>query len=167
MLLPMRVLDTAALLHWPVEKLVGGICAESQKQEIERLSPQRSMLVLAIEIDWRDVSPKWLDMARDSAAKSGDLPRLSVVDLDVLALAIGLDSPLFTDDYRLQNVMKMAGKQATSVESIGAKQVWRWQLRCTGCRAKTEVPKDVDRSKQGAVKDCDICGSPMMLKKIK
>jgi len=72
---------------------------------------------------------------------------------------------LFTDDYRLQNVMQSAGKVATSVESEGAKKVWTWELRCTGCRIKTEVPNDVDRSKKGAVKDCDICGSPMMLKK--
>ena len=161
----MRVLDTAALLHLPVDKLADGICAESQRQEIERLSPQRAMLVFALEIDWRQVSPDWLDMARDTAAKSGDLPRLSDVDVDVLALALGLDMPLFTDDYRLQNVMNSAGKVSTSIESKGAKQVWRWELRCTGCRIKTDVPNDVDRSKKGAVKDCDICGSPMMLKK--
>ena len=161
----MRVLDTAALLHWPVDKLADGICAESQRQEIERLSPQRAMLVFALEIYWRQVSPDWLDMARDAAAKSGYLPRLSDVDVDVLALALGLDMPLFTDDYRLQNVMNSAGKVSTSIESKGAKQVWRWELRCTGCRIKTDVPNDVDRSKKGAVKDCDICGSPMMLKK--
>ena len=161
----MRVLDTAALLHWPVDKLADGICAESQRQEIERLSPQRAMLVFALEIDWRQVSPYLLDMARDAAAKSGDLPRLSDVDVDVLALALGLDMPLFTDDYRLQNVMNSAGKVSTSIESKGAKQVWRWELRCTGCRIKTDVPNDVDSSKKGAVKDCDICGSPMMLKK--
>ena len=161
----MRVLDTAALLHWPVAKLADGICAESQRQEIERLSPQRAMLVFALEIDWRQISPDWLDLARDAAANSGDLPRLSDVDVDVLALALGLDLPLFTDDYRLQNVMQSVGKVSTSVESKGAKQVWRWELRCTGCRVKTEVPSDVDRSKKGAVKDCEICGSPMMLKK--
>ena len=89
----------------------------------------------------------------------------TLVDVDVLALALGLDLPLFTDDYRLQNIMQSAGKATSSVESKGAKQVWRWELRCTGCRTKTEVPSDVDRSKKGAVKDCDICGSPMMLKK--
>ena len=161
----MRVLDTAALLHWPVAELADGICAESQRQEIEKLSPQRAMLVFAIDLDWRQVSPKWIEIARDEAAKTGDLPRLSDVDVDVLALALGLDLPLFTDDYRLQNVMQSAGKVATSVESEGAKKVWTWELRCTGCRIKTEVPNDVDRSKKGAVKDCDICGSPMMLKK--
>ena len=81
----MRVLDTAALLHWPADKLAGGICAESQRQEIERVSPQRSMLVFALDIDWRQVPTNWLEKAREVAAKSGDLPRLSDVDLDVVS----------------------------------------------------------------------------------
>tara|TARA_B100000609_G_scaffold175533_1_gene152894 strand:+ start:218 stop:712 length:495 start_codon:yes stop_codon:yes gene_type:complete len=163
----MRVLDTAALLHWPADELAGGICSESQRQEIERISPQRSLLVFALDIDWRQVPAKWLTNARKVAAESGDLPRLSNVDLDVLALALGLDLPLFTDDYRLQNIMRSAGKITSSVDTQGAKQVWKWELRCTGCRVKTSVPDDVDRSKSGPVKDCDICGSAMMLKKVK
>ncbi len=32
----MRVLDKAALLYWPMDKLAGGICAESQKEELEK-----------------------------------------------------------------------------------------------------------------------------------
>ncbi len=163
----MRVLDTAALLHWPADKLVGGICAESQRQEIERVSPQRSMLVFALDIDWRQVPSDWLKNAREIAAKSGDLPRLSDVDLDILALALGLDLPLITDDYRLQNTMKNVGKNISSVDTKGAKQVWKWELRCTGCGSRTEVPTDVDRSIKGPVMDCDSCGSPMMLKRVK
>jgi rRNA maturation endonuclease Nob1 len=95
------------------------------------------------------------------------LPRLSDVDLDVLALALGLSVELFTDDYRLQNVMKNAGLSTQPVGVKPAKQVWQWQLRCTGCRTTQPVPKDVKTSKQGPVKDCDVCGSPMMLKRAK
>ena len=69
------------------------------------------MLVFALDIDWRQVPSDWLKNAREIAAKSGDLPRLSDVDLDILALALGLDLPLITDDYRLQNTMKNVGKQ--------------------------------------------------------
>ena len=76
---------------------------------------------------------RWLNLARSAASLSGDLPRLSNVDLDLLALAIGLELPLYTDDYRLQNTMQMAGLETHSVGTQGAKQVWRWELRCTGC----------------------------------
>ena len=161
----MRVLDTAALLHWPVTELNGNICSVGQQLELERVSPQRWILVQALDIDWRDVSPGWLDLARECAAKSGDLPRLSDVDLEVLGLAIGLQIPLVTDDYRLQNAMKFSGHSSSSVDTSGAKEVWTWVRRCTGCRHTTEVPENVARSKKGDVGDCDRCGSPLQLKR--
>ena len=161
----MRVLDTAALLHWPVTELVGNICAMSQQAELERVSPQRWMLIQAIDIEWREVSEQWLETAKECAAQSGDLPRLSDVDLDVLALALGLELALVTDDYRLQNTMNAAGKTSKSVGAAGAKQVWKWELRCTGCRTAQDVPEDVSRSKKGEVGDCDRCGSPLVLKR--
>ncbi len=162
----MRVLDTAALLHWPVDQLADGVCAISQQAELERVSPQRSLLVQSLDsIIWRDVPPAWLQDAKEAAAMSGDLPRLSDVDVDVLALAIALDATLVTDDYRLQNTMQSLQRPTKSVGTTGAKQVWRWELRCTGCRATSPVPANVDRSKKGSVADCDVCGSPMNIKR--
>ncbi|MCH1422533.1 MAG: hypothetical protein L7U62_03455 [Candidatus Poseidoniaceae archaeon] len=161
----MRVLDTAALLHWPVSELAGNICSQSQQAELERVSPQRWMLIQAIDIDWRAPDSVWLAEAKRCAAQSGDLPRLSDVDLDILALALGLNIELVTDDYRLQNTMKSSGKQSTSVDTSGTKQVWTWIRRCTGCRHTTEVPADVARSKKGNVGECDRCGAALVLKK--
>jgi UPF0271 protein len=116
-------------------------------------------------IEWRDVPAAWLQSAREVAASSGDLPRLSDVDVDVLALALALDATLVTDDYRLQNVMQSQKRQTQSVGTSGAKQVWQWELRCTGCRATTPVPANVERTKKGAVAECDVCGSPMNVKR--
>lgn len=162
----MRVLDTAALLHWPVDQLADGVCAISQQAELERVSHQRSLLVQSLDsISWRDVPPAWLQDAKEAAAMSGDLPRLSDVDVDVLALAIALDATLVTDDYRLQNTMQSLQRPTKPVGTTGAKQVWRWELRCTGCRATSPVPANVDRSKKGSVADCDVCGSPMNIKR--
>ena len=163
----MRVLDTAALLYWPVDQIAGGICATSQLPELEKVSSQRHMLISGLDVDWRDVDSKSLAKARSAAAESGDLPRLSNVDLDVLALAINLDLPLYTDDYRLQNVMQYCGLVTYSVGTTGATKVWRWELRCSGCRDKQAVPDDVATTKQGPVKECEICGSPMFLKRVK
>ena len=59
----------------------------------------------------------------------------------------------------------MSENNISSVDTKGAKQVWKWELRCTGCGSRTEVPTDVDRSIKGPVMDCDSCGSPMMLKR--
>ena len=161
----MRVLDTAALLYWPVTEITGGICSISQQAELEKVSPQRYMLVSSIDVDWRDIDANWLEKARTVAADSGDLPRLSNVDLDVLALAVGLELPLYTDDYRLQNTLQKAGYETKSVGTRGAKQVWRWELRCTGCGKKEPVPMNVESSRQGTIKNCEACGAPMLLKR--
>ena len=164
----MRVLDTAALLYWPVTQLAEGVCAMSQQVELERVSSQRSLLVQSLDsIEWRDVPPAWLQTAREAAAQSGDLPRLSDVDLDVLALALALDATLVTDDYRLQNTMQFLDRPTQSVGTVGAKQVWKWELRCTGCRATTPVPPTVDRTKKGSVANCEVCGSPMNVKRVR
>lgn len=166
-MISMRVLDTAALLYWPVTELSGGICSTSQQSELEQVSLQRYMLISSLDIDWRVPTPDWIDEAKQQAASSGDLPRLSAVDVDVLALAIGLNMPLYTDDYRMQNVMQMAGLTTHSVGTTGAKQVWQWELRCTGCRATEAVPPSINSSKSGPVKECSSCGAAMMLKRKK
>ena len=93
--------------------------------------------------------------------------KVGFVDLDVLALAVGLSLELVTDDYRLQNAFKHHGGQVRSVNTKGAKQVWKWELRCTGCRATFPVPKDAKRSKRGAVSECERCGSPTEIKRMK
>jgi len=162
-----RVLDTAALLMWPPEKLAGGVCAASQRAELERVDASRAMLAETVDLTWQDVPTAWIAEARSVAAASGDLPRLSDVDLDVLALALGLDAVLVTDDFRLRNAF--ASVDGT-VEAAGVKKrtnVWLWTLRCTGCGATSSVPEDTHRSKRDPVGECRTCGSPLALKRLR
>jgi len=160
-----RVLDTAALLHWPVERLGGGVCAISQQEELRNLNESRSLLMETVALDWRIVPPEWRVLATQRASETGDLPRLSDVDLDVLALALGLQANLVTDDYRLQNTYKHAGGTVEPVANKVSKAVWLWELRCTGCRDVAAVPPDVKRSKDEPAGECSRCGSPMVVKR--
>ena len=151
----MPVLDTAALLHWPVERMVGGIVAHSQLEELRRLSPQRAMLIESIDIEWMSMGTK---DAESAAATTGDLPRLSPVDLDILALALSTGETLYTDDYSLQNVCRSVNHPFEAVSNKRSRQQWSWELRCIGCRAT----KEADSQKE---EECDICGSPMKVKR--
>ena len=151
----MPVLDTAALLHWPVEKLHGGIVANSQLEELRKLSPQRAMLVESIEIEWMSTST---DEAKNAAAETGDLPRLSPVDLEILALAMSTGETLFTDDYSLQNVCRNLNHPFESVSNKRSKQQWAWELRCIGCKTTRKADSQVEQ-------ECDICGSTMKVKR--
>ena len=160
-----RVLDTAALLHWPLEKLAGGVCAVSQQEELARLSQERLLLLESADLLWRDVSASWLEQATSVASQTGDLVRLSDVDLDVLALALGLQATLVTDDYRLQNAVQHAGGTCEAVVNKPSTAVWMWELRCTGCRDVAPVPEHVKRSKDSVAGECRRCGSPMVVKR--
>ena len=151
----MPVLDTAALLHWPVERMIGGIVAHSQLEELRRLSPQRAMLIESIDIEWMSVGTT---DAESAAATTGDLPRLSPVDLDILALALATGEILFTDDYSLQNVCRSVNHPFEAVSNKRSRQQWSWELRCIGCRATKKA--DSQKEEEG-----DICGSPMKVKR--
>ena len=152
----MPVLDTAALLHWPVNRLQGGIVAHSQLDELRKLSPERAMLVETIDMNWMSCG---LDEATEAASKTGDLPRLSPVDLEILALVISTGEKLFTDDYSLQNVCRSLGHQFEAVSNRKSTQQWGWQLKCIGCKATKKVDSQTEQ-------ECDICGSQMKVKRV-
>ena len=153
----MPVLDTAALLHWPVNRLEGGIVAHSQLDELRKLSPERAMLVESIDMNWMSCG---LGEATEAASMTGDLPRLSPVDLEILALAISTGEKLFTDDYSLQNVCRSLGHDFESVSNKKSTQQWGWQLRCIGCKATKKVESQTEQ-------ECEICGSPMKGKRVR
>ena len=161
----MAVLDTAALLHWPIERCREQIVSVLQHEELARVDEQRSFLIEGLEMDWQTASEEQRSVVEEIAATTGDLPRLSDVDLDLLALALVNKTNLITDDYRMKNVAREAGIEVQGVLTKGGNKSWKWVLRCIGCRQTETVANDAHRSKKDDVKECDRCGSPMKLKR--
>jgi rRNA maturation endonuclease Nob1 len=157
------IADTSALLAWPAERVSSALAVPSQMAEVEKLSPERAMLYQAQGPEWATPSPQSLAEAKTAAAMTGDLPRLSSVDIELLALALEKQAVLHTDDYRIQNVATSAGIEWRSVTQSGISKGWDWELRCTGCRQRTPTIPDDSGSKN--VSDCDVCGSPQELKR--
>lgn len=155
------ILDTAALLAWPIERLSKGIVAISQLQELEKVSIERSMLIESIDLVWVSPNEKSTRQARAAANNSGDLTRLSSVDIDLIALCFQLDEEIYTDDYRIQNTLTKAGKKWKNVIQTGIADVWVWMQICTGC-GKSKPSKADSKDL-----DCGHCGSPLKLKKKK
>ncbi|MEG3224423.1 MAG: ribonuclease VapC [Methanobacteriales archaeon Met13] len=94
---------------------------------------------------------------------SGDILRLSEVDLEVVALAVTFmefcQPVVVTDDYSMQNVLKIMKIPYQSVLTRGIEEVYNWVLICRGCKMK--YPNDY----QGD--DCEICGSKLSKKRLK
>jgi len=161
----MAVLDTSALLNWPIERCRGQLVSILQQTELPRVDEQRWMLIESLDLDWRTASLEERQVVLELAAKTGDLPRLSDVDIDLIAIAIANKTNLVTDDYRMKNVAREAGLEVEGVMTAGGKKQWKWILRCIGCRQTEEVSSEAHRSKKDDVKVCDRCGSPMKLKR--
>ena len=62
-----RVLDTGALLHLPPNRLSGGLVANSQREEIERVDKDRALLIEGVRLHWRSPSEEALQRAREAA----------------------------------------------------------------------------------------------------
>ncbi len=167
---PMQVLDTSALLAWPIEKFRDAICSSTQISELERVDLNRSLLIETIDINWMMPTGKGMASAKKAAQESGDLARLSDVDLDILAICFDLqqnqtDFTLFSDDYRVQNVAVHAKMKVKSINTKGVSAAWYWEAKCKGCRAVRKLDDSPRRGRKGSVMDCDVCGSEMVLKK--
>ena len=163
---PGDVLDTAALIAWPVERIVGRMVLRAQREELYRVAPDRLVLLDAVEVDWASPGDASVEAARELAMLTGDIAGLSSIDRDLLAWAMEREGTLFTDDYRLQNLCSRAEIPWASVMTEGINSIWSWEVRCTGCGIKHEIPSQTSASK-GDIGDCDICGSPLKSKRRK
>jgi len=95
---------------------------------------------------------------------SGDNLRLSFPDKKLIALGIdfsnnGKNVKIVTDDYSIQNVLKILNIPYKSVLTKGIEEIYNWKKVCQGCRKEYS-----DNYKDGL---CEICGSKIFKKRIK
>lgn len=159
-----NILDTSALINWPLDSLGGGFVVEGQRLEVDRVSPERMLSVEAAKMNWRSPSRESLEAATKIARGTGDISGLSETDLCLLALAIELGGHMHTDDYRLQNLCSSVGLNWSPVETKGISNVWNWEIRCRGCGEVSGEPYKTRPASEG-FGDCSACGSELRVVK--
>lgn len=112
----------------------------------------------------QDVNLKYLCCVNDIIYESGDILRLSLPDKKLIALAYmlsqqGENVKVITDDYTIQNTLKIMDISYSGVITEGIKGIYNWKKVCQGC--KKEFPEDYPFD------DCEICGSEIFKKRIK
>ncbi len=157
-----EVLDTSALLSWSVDALEGGFVVEGQREEVNRLAPDRILSIDAAQLNWISPSIDSVMEATEIAKKTGDLVGLSETDLNLLALALEKNGRMHTDDYRLQNLCSEAGLEWSTVDTEGISQVWTWEVACSGCGDVPEARSKTIPSRNG-LGTCKICGSGLRI----
>ena len=107
---------------------------------------------------------KFIKELDEIISKSGDSLRLSEPDKKLLALALDIKSShdnikVLTDDYSMQNVLKIMNIPYDSIITEGIKGIYNWKKVCEGCKKEYSDDYPFD--------DCEICGSKIFKKRIK
>ncbi len=112
----------------------------------------------------QDVTSESIDAVEDIISQSGDILRLSLPDKKLISLAYmfskqGKNVKVISDDYTIQNALKIMGISYSGIITEGIKEVYNWKKVCEGC--KREYGEDYPFD------DCEICGSKIFKKRIK
>ncbi|WP_296804381.1 ribonuclease VapC [uncultured Methanobrevibacter sp.] len=112
----------------------------------------------------QDVPEKYLKLVDEIISKSGDSLRLSFPDKKLISLAYmmykeGNNVKVITDDYSIQNTLKIIDIPYSGIITDGIKGIYNWKKVCEGCKKEygDDYPFD----------DCEICGSKIFKKRIK
>ncbi|MGZ4902086.1 MAG: NOB1 family endonuclease [Halobacteriota archaeon] len=99
---------------------------------------------------------KDVNAVMEKAKSTGDYPKLSATDIDLLAKALQIDGTLVTDDYSAQNVAASLDIETKAIRQERIKRILTWRYRCVGCGRiyKTGMT-------------CPVCGSEVRLKPIR
>jgi len=146
----MLVLDSSALFSMEQLPEEESVCPPGVIDELNKYKDPRLVLwgdLLRVS----DCTKASIDKVSQIAKKSGDLGRLSPVDITVLALGLDTGGTILTDDYSIQNVAKLMGLPCRAVGQAGIKRVEKWNYKCIGCGKWFKEKAN----------ECPICGSAM------
>ena len=112
----------------------------------------------------QDVTEEYIDKTDEIIAKSGDVLRLSIPDKKIIALALmlkkeGKSVKVISDDYTIQNTLKIMDIPYSGIITEGIKEIYNWKKVCQGCKKEFDEDYPFD--------DCDVCGSKIFKKRIR
>lgn len=163
-----KILDSSAF--------IGGYRPSDEKnytipEVTEELKDLKSRILLEKSLEegnLKIINPKkeYIEKTEKLAEKSGDILRLSNTDKKIIALTLQLKNEqkregvmMITDDYSIQNIMKIIKVPFKGVITEGITQIYQWEKICIGC--KKRYPQEYPLTQ------CEICGSKIIKKKRK
>jgi endoribonuclease Nob1 len=96
-----------------------------------------------------------LARCRDAATRSGDITRLSPTDLEVVAVALDINTDpeqeavILTDDYSIQNLARNLNIKYIGLSQEGITRKIKWVVCCPGC----------GRRFPDKISVCPVCGT--------
>ncbi len=161
------ILDASAFINGFEPKSQFNFTVSEITDEVKDLK-SKILLDQAIEegkIIIKEPKEEFIQELNTIISKSGDDLRLSQADKKLLALALDLldenDAKIkvLTDDYSMQNVLKILEIPYGSIITEGIKGVYNWVKTCEGCKKEFDADYPFD--------DCEVCGSKVFKRRIK
>ena len=160
------VLDASAFINGFNLEFSNNYTAPEITEEVKDFE-SKLMLDMAIDdgrLIIRDVDERYMEYLDKIISESGDSLRLSVPDKKLIGLALMLNDEnkeikVITDDYTIQNTLKILNIPFSGVLTSGIKEVYNWKKVCEGCKKEFDEDYPFD--------DCDICGSKIFKKRLK
>ncbi len=160
------ILDASALINGFYSKDSRNLMTSTTVSEIKDLNTEILLNNLIDEEILEIVDVNYEDdfSLHETLLDSGDYMRLSATDKDIVFLATKLSNEyeevvVVTDDYSMQNTLKLMNIRYKSVLTKGIDETVSWKKICKGC--KKEYPSDYEYD------DCEICGSQIITKRTK
>ena len=106
-------------------------------------------------LDIHSPSQESIDKIKEASKETGDINRLSVADIEILALAIDInrdnskEAIILTDDYSIQNVAYTLKIKFQNFSQKRITKKFKWLCRCPGCGKRFSE----------SIKICPICGT--------
>ena len=160
------ILDASAFINGFEPKGKFNFTVSEITDEVKDLK-SKILLDQAIEdgkIIIKEPKEEFIKELNEIISKSGDDLRLSEADKKLLALALDLrceneNIKVLTDDYSMQNVLKIIDIPYDSIITEGIKGVYNWVKTCEGCKKEFDADYPFD--------DCEVCGSKVFKRRIK
>ena len=160
------VLDASAFINGFEPKGQFNFTVSEITDEVKDLK-SKILLDQAIEdgkIIIKEPKEEFIKELNEIISESGDDLRLSEADKKLLALALDVrceneNIKVLTDDYSMQNVLKIIDIPYDSIITEGIKGVYNWVKTCEGCKREFDADYPFD--------DCEVCGSKVFKRRIK
>jgi UPF0271 protein len=116
------------------------------------------------KLEFRTAAPQFTQQIQEIIQQTGDAGRLSVVDIELLAIALELHDEgnsvvVISDDYSIQNVANQLQIAYRSLSTFGIRYQFQWINYCPGCYRKYPATVTITR--------CDVCGTELKKKPLK
>jgi len=160
-----NIVDASAIIaHDLILSLTNAITTpqilDELKDNASRLKADTALLMKSLKVIEPD--QRYISTVVNLAKREGDIDKLSMADISLLALALQLKNSghevlILTDDYTIMNVARKLDLSYRPIKTPGIKATLKWIKYCPHCGV----------TYKSELSNCPVCGASLKVKGIR